>query len=68
MRIYNHTDLTWHGPELRLGNTVLCMIQRDDHDLWRVYMPNGFRTDVMNRSRARDTARTLALSELKRSK
>lgn len=66
MRIYNNTDLAWHGPELRLGNTVIAMIQRHDHQLWRVTMPSGFRTDFTNRSRAKDAARTLALSELNR--
>lgn len=51
---------------VRTPQRVEVKIQRDHHQLWRVTMPNGFITDITNRSRARDAARTLALSELNR--
>jgi hypothetical protein len=34
--------------------------------LYRVYMAGGYRTDLVNLSRAKDAARALALAELNR--
>jgi hypothetical protein len=68
MRIYNSTDLVWRGPELQLGNSgsLLAIIVPDADwpGMWRVHTPKGHITDMVNLTRAKDAAKTLALTEL----
>jgi hypothetical protein len=66
MRVYASTHLNWNGRELRLGNRVMAMIVPDADwpGMYRIIMPSGHITDVVNLSRAKDAAVTLALAEL----
>ena len=65
MHVYSQCDLTWDGGRLRLRDRVVASIE-PDHDLWRVHLPDGRLSDVVNLTRARDAAVTLALGVLNR--
>jgi hypothetical protein len=66
-RVYGSPDLVWDGDTLRLGKTgrVMAIIERDGvwPKLWRVRV-GGRLLDMVNRTRARDAARSLALAAL----
>ena len=66
--MYDRNDLIWTSRELRLGKRgrVLATIERDGEysALWRVRLPCGHLSDMVNLSRARDAAVCLALSAL----
>jgi hypothetical protein len=65
MRI-NSQRLTWVGDELVYGRKTLLRIERDGvyPEMWRVRRPDGSRTDIVNRTRAKDAAVSIALSFL----
>jgi hypothetical protein len=61
MRI-NSQRLTWVGDELVYGRTTLLRIERDRiyPEMWRVRVPDGGLTDMVNRTRAKDAAVSIA--------
>jgi hypothetical protein len=61
-----YEDLTWTGNQLRYRSRVVATIEPDADwpKLYRVRLPNGHLTDMVNRTRAKDAARCLALSIL----
>jgi hypothetical protein len=66
---FGRNELCWDGHKLRLGpktGPVLATIEPDAKwpDMYRVRLPNGHLTDMVNISRARDAAVCLALAEL----
>lgn len=66
-RIFNTKDLEWVGRELRLTTGRLLATVKSDPDwpgLWRVHMPDGHVTDMVNLTRAKDAASILALAAL----
>jgi hypothetical protein len=62
MRI-NSQRLTWVGDELVYGRRTLLRIERDGiyPEMWRVRHPDGSLTDIVNRTRAKDVAVSIAL-------
>jgi hypothetical protein len=62
MRI-NSQRLTWDGDELVYGRKTLLRIERDGvyPEMWRVRLPDGSLTDMVNRTRAKDAAVSIAL-------
>jgi hypothetical protein len=63
-RIYGGCELTWRGDELCLGRRVVVDIVPDAvwPGMWRVRSPGG--ELMVNRTRARDAARSIALTIL----
>jgi hypothetical protein len=62
-------DLKWDGDHLRLiSGRLLATIERDQTwpGMWRFRLPDGHVTDVVNLTRAKDAAITLALASLNR--
>jgi hypothetical protein len=62
-----HQDLEWKGDQLRLTTGRLLATVKPDPDwpgMWRVHMPDGHVSDMVNLSRAKDAASTLALVAL----
>ena len=61
MRI-NSQRLTWVGDELVYGRRTLLRIVRDRvyPEMWRVRFPDGSLTDMVNRTRAKDAALSIA--------
>jgi hypothetical protein len=61
-----YEDLTWTGNELRYGRRVVATIEPDAEwpKLYRVRLSNGHLTDLVNRTRAKDAARCLAITHL----
>ena len=67
--MYGRQDLIWDGSQLRLFSSrgrVLASIEPDLTwpRLWRVRLPDGNLTDMVNLSRAKDAAASLALGIL----
>jgi hypothetical protein len=63
---YGFQNVRWDGYQLRLASgRLLATIEPDAQtDLYRVRMPDGHVTDLLNLSRAKDAATTLALAAL----
>src|SRR5262245_45918946 len=61
MRI-NSQRLTWVGDELVYGRRTLLRIERHEvyPEMWRVRLPDGGLTDMVNRTRAKDAAVSIA--------
>jgi hypothetical protein len=61
-----HRDATWKGNDLIFQRRVVASIVPDSKfpQMWRVRLPDGHVTDMVNLSRARDAARSLALKAL----
>ena len=61
--IFGSHELQWRGNALQLGRRVLARIEPDATwpGMWRVRLPDGRLTDMVNISRARDAARALAV-------
>jgi hypothetical protein len=55
----------WDGLKLKLGRRVVATVQPDARwpGMWRVHC-GGKVSDMLNLSRAKDTAASIALSEL----
>ena len=65
---YDINDLTWDRITLcqRRGGRVMATIEPDSTwpSMWRVRMPDGHLTDLVNLTRAKDAAQSLALAVL----
>ena len=67
--MYDRDALKWDGDRLRLrSGRLLATLERDRTwpAMWRVRLPTGHVTDMVNRTRAKDAAATLALAVLNR--
>jgi hypothetical protein len=65
--MYDQHDLRWDGHRLRLhSGRLLATIVSDQEwvGMWRVRMPDGHVSDMVNLTRAKDAARLLALASL----
>jgi hypothetical protein len=65
--MYDRHDLRWDGHRLRLRSGRLLAAIVADPDwagMWRVHMPKGNLSDLVNLTRAKDTALSLALASL----
>lgn len=60
------TNLIWKDDKLLRGKTVVGKIIRDTKylEMWRVELKTGTLTGMVNRTRAKDAAETIALGEL----
>jgi hypothetical protein len=60
---YGVYGLVWHGVVLKRGRRVLGSIERDAAfpRMWRVRLPSGRLTDMVNLTRAKDFACSTAL-------
>ena len=70
MHNYSSQDLVWSERSLRpysKRGRVLATVEPDQDwsGMWRVRMPGGHLTDMVNLTRARDAASLLALGALK---
>jgi len=66
-RIYGRGDLKWKDRELRLvTGRLLATVEPDTNwaGMYRVRLPDGHVTDMVNISRAKDAAISLALTDL----
>jgi hypothetical protein len=56
--------LRWHGLQLRHGERVVAMLvpEKDYPKLYRIHLPDGRLTDMVNLTRAKDAAAALALA------
>lgn len=64
---YSSHDLHWDGPRLRLrSGRVLASVEPDATwpGLWRVRVPDGSLTEMVNLTRAKDAAVSVALAAL----
>ena len=72
MRVWTNRELVWRGNRLFLkrGGEPLGEIVPDPQwkGMWRVRLPDGTLSDMVNITRARDAARSLALLALNRPK
>ena len=67
--IFGRNDLKWDGDRLCLhSGRLLATVEPDQkwNGMWRVRLPDGFLSDMVNRTRARDAAISLALGALNR--
>jgi len=67
--MYGRRDLIWDGRQLRLFSSrgrVLAGIEPDQAwpGMWRVRLSDGYLTDTVNLSRAKDAAASLVLGVL----
>jgi hypothetical protein len=65
--MYGRHDLRWDGHRLRLrSGRFLATIAPDPDwsDMWRVHLPNGGVRDMVNLTRAKDAAQSIALASL----
>lgn len=67
--VFANVDLCWRGDALfRSGRhrRPLLTIERDAvyPDLWRIHLPDSSLSDMVNRTRAKDAARSIALQFL----
>ena len=58
----NSQRLTWDGDSLVYGQRTLLRIERDRvyPEMWRVRLSDGGLTDMVNRTRAKDAALSIA--------
>jgi hypothetical protein len=66
---YRRTRFRWDGDRLMLASGHLIAMVESDAEystLWRVRLPDGHVSDMVNRTRAKDAAETLALVVLNR--
>jgi len=66
-RIYGCQDIRWDGYRLRLlSGRLLATVEPDAQwaRMWRVRFHDGHLTDMVNLTRAKDAAVSLALAEL----
>jgi hypothetical protein len=56
-----HRDAVWRGDRLFVRGRLVAKIVPDQQwpGMWRVQLPNGYLSDIVNRSRAKDAALTL---------
>jgi hypothetical protein len=60
---YQTRDLVWRGDWVCLGKRRLKQIVADERwpGMWRVRLPDGTLSDMVNRTRAKDAAQALAV-------
>jgi hypothetical protein len=63
--VFASSELTWRGDKLCLGPNVLLVIVPDERNtgMWRI-RAGGELSDMVNRTRARDAARSAAVALL----
>ena len=64
---FGRSELTWRGDELYVGRRAVGVEIVPDAvwpGMWRVRSPGGELSDMVNRTRARDAARSIALTIL----
>jgi hypothetical protein len=66
---HDSKDLTWKGDALHLygkGKPIVMIVPDEKYPavMWRVRLPDGRLTDMVNRTRAKDAAISIALSIL----
>jgi hypothetical protein len=68
--LIGYEDLTWDGDQLRLGRRTVATIEPDVQwpGMWRVRISSRPLSDMLTRTRAKDAARRLALSQLNASR
>jgi hypothetical protein len=61
-----HRDAVWNGNHLIFQRKVVATVVPDSkyEKMFRVRLPNGHLTDMVNLTRAKDAARSLALKTL----
>jgi hypothetical protein len=61
-----HRDAVWKGNDLIVRNRIVASVVPDAKhpQMWRVALPNGHLSDMVNLTRAKDAARSLALKAL----
>ena len=67
MMVYSRHDLQWKGRELRLNTgRLLGTIEPDSEwaGMFRVRLPDGWLSDMVNLTRAKDAAISLSLGRL----
>jgi hypothetical protein len=64
IRMRERRNLTWHGDVLQFGRREVARVVPEAKAMWRVQMPDGRLTDMVNRTRAKDAAMSLALAIL----
>jgi hypothetical protein len=69
MRVCSRRDLVWDDKQLRLHSVrgrVLAAIEPDRQwpGMWRIRLPDGYLSDIVNLSRAKDAVTSLALGVL----
>ena len=59
---------TWEGERLFYRRRLLATVEPDKDwpGMWRVHMPDGHVSDMVNLSRAKDAALSLAVASLNR--
>ena len=70
-RIHGYQDIRWEGRRLRLlTGRLLATVEPDAQwaGMYRVRLPNDHLTDMVNLTRAKDAAVSLALSNLNKAK
>ena len=62
---YGHKHLTWRGDTLHCGSLAI-RIEPDSAypSMWRIRLPDGELSDMVNRTRTRDAARAIMLSQI----
>jgi hypothetical protein len=62
VRTYSSNALSWRGNDLRCAGKIIVSIAPDQTytGMWRVARPDGRLSDMVNRSRAKDAAVTIA--------
>jgi hypothetical protein len=63
-RVYGRSELVWKGNNLCLGRgrKLLEIVQDSKYpNMWHVCHPNGSSSDMVNRTRAKDAAVTMAV-------
>ena len=66
--MHDRHDLKWHGRQLKLKSRVLATVEPDGRyvGMFRVRLPSGRLTDMVNLTRAKDAAMELAVNQLNR--
>ena len=67
MRVFAARDLTWDGEKLLCNRrqTGFTIVPDEKYSaMWRVKHPDGQLSDMVNRTRAKDAALSLALAVL----
>ena len=65
-RVVAAAELTWKHESLYFGRKRLVSVVQDEKypKMWRVKLPDGNPTDMVNLTRAKDAARSIALGIL----
>jgi len=64
---YQYKDFSWKGQKLYLGSKLMPVKLMQDEkwpQMWRVLHPNGTISDMVNLTRAKDAAVSVALAVL----